>query len=172
MGYEPINWIDRQVEFPRRFTEVYDSDGKRTDTPSPGEVYKQGTQISATNLNRMDKGIWDAHIAEKMVLNQLRQDEWSNGDRLDALEKATAQETGTVTLTNSMKFPFNNSKKSVALSKTRGNLNYVVVIVEATGNGNVGEIEVTDRLTNGFKVNHTGSATSVTVKYAVIGGYN
>lgn len=38
-------------------------------------------------------------------------------------------------------------------------------------NGNVGEIVVTDKLTNGFKLAFTGSASSVTVKYTVIGGY-
>jgi hypothetical protein len=167
MGYEPINWKDRQVQYPRRYTEVYDGDGKRTDTPSPGEIAEPGTQISATNLNKMDKGIWDAHIAQRLWLNRVRQNEW----RTDALEEATVQEVGTKTLTNSQRFPFNNSKASVALVNRRDNCNYVVVIEEVTGNGNVGEVEVTDRLVNGFKLNFTGSATSVTVKYAVIGGY-
>lgn len=166
--FNPISWKDRQVQYPRRYTEAYDSDGKRTDTPAPGEVSEPGTQVSATNLNQMDLETQDAKIAQLLLMNRLRQNEW----RTDALEKATVQETGTKTLTNTQKFPFNNSKATVALTNTRENLNYVVVIEEVTGAGNIGEVEVSDRLTNGFKLAFTGSAKSVTVKYAVIGGYN
>ena len=168
MGYIPVGWKDRRVQRPRTYTEVMNSDGSRTDTPAPGEVQEPGTQQSATNFNHMDDGIFDASIAEALLLNFVRQSEW----RIADLEKATVQETGTVTLTNSQEFPFNNSQVSVALTNRRDNLNYVVVIVSATGNGNVGEIEVSDRLVNGFKIAHTGSATSVAVTYAVIGGYN
>ena len=167
MGYIPVSWVDRIVQRPRTYTQVMNGDGSRTDTPAPGEVQEPGTQMSATNFNHMDDGILDSSIAEALLLNFVRQSEWRIGD----LEKATVQETGTVTLTNSQKFPFNNSQVSVALANRRDNLNYVVVIVSATGTGNVGEIEVSDRLVNGFKIAHTGSAKSVAVNYAVIGGY-
>lgn len=166
--FNPINWKDRIVERPRTYTEVTNPDGSRTDTPAPGEVQEPGTQISATNLNQMDHGIQDAKVGAELILNALRQIGW----RTDALEKATVQETGTKTLTNTKSFPFNDSKSTVALTNVRENLNYVVVIVEATGTGNIGEVEVSDRLTNGFKLAFNGSAKSVTVKYAVIGGYN
>lgn len=166
--FNPINWKDRIVERPRTYTEVTNPDGSRTDTPSPGEIQEPGTQISATNLNQMDHGIQDAKVGAELILNALRQIGW----RTDALEKATVQETGTKTLTNTKSFPFNDSKSTVALTNVRENLNYVVVIVEATGTGNIGEVEVSDRLTNGFKLAFNGSAKSVTVKYAVIGGYN
>lgn len=168
MGYIPVSWVDRIVQRPRTYTQVMNGDGSRTDTPAPGEVQEPGTQMSATNFNHMDDGILDSSIAEALLLNFVRQSEWRIGD----LEKATVQETGTVNLTNGQKFPFNNSQVSVALTNRRDNLNYVVVIVSATGNGNVGEIEVSDRLVNGFKIAHTGSATSVAVTYAVIGGYD
>lgn len=166
--FNPINWKDRIVERPRTYTEVMNQDGSRTDTPAPGEIQEPGTQISATNLNRMDQGNQDAKIASALILNALRQIGW----RTEDLEKATVQEVGTKTLTNSRKFPFNNSQSSVALAKTRDNLNYIVVIVSVTGSGNIGEVEVTDRLVNGFKLAFTGSAKSATVQYAVIGGYN
>ena len=106
-------------------------------------------------------------VALAAVLNGLIQIGW----RTEDLEKATIQEVGSKTLTNSQKFPFNNSVSTVALANVRDNLNYVVVIVSVTGSGNVGEVEVTDRLTNGFKLSFTGSAASATVQYAVIGGY-
>ena len=166
--FNPINWKDRIVERPRTYTEVINQDGSRTDTPAPGEIQEVGTQISATNLNQMDHGIQDAKVGAELILNALRQIGW----RTDALEKATVQETGTKTLTNTKNFPFNDSKATVALTNVRENLNYVVVIIEATGAGNIGEVEVSDRLTNGFKLAFTGSSKSVTVKYAVIGGYN
>jgi len=166
--FNPINWKDRIVQRPRTYTEVINQDGSRTDTPAPGEIQEPGTQISATNLNQMDHGIQDAKTANVIVMNALRQIGW----RVEDLEKATVQETGTKTLTNTKNFPFNDSKASVALTNTRENKNYVVVIVEATGGGNIGEIEVSDRLTNGFKLAFTGSAKSVAVKYAVIGGYD
>ena len=166
--FNPINWKDRIVERPRTYTEVTNPDGSRTDTPAPGEIQEPGTQISATNLNQMDHGIQDAKVGAELILNALRQIGW----RTDALEKAAVQETGTKTLTNTKSFPFNDSKSTVALTNVRENLNYVVVIVEATGAGNIGEVEVSDRLTNGFKLAFNGSAKSVTVKYAVIGGYN
>ena len=168
MGYTPIGWKDRIVQRPRTYTEVMNQDGSRTDTPAPGEVQEQGTQMSATNFNHMDEGIHDDAIAEALLMNYARQSRW----RIEDLEKATVQETGSVTLTNTQGFPFNNSKVSVPLTNTRDNLNYIVVIVSATGAGNVGEIEVSERLVNGFKIEHTGSANSVTVVYAVIGGYN
>ena len=166
--HEWINWKDHVVERPRTYTEVINADGSKTFTPAPGEVIQQGTPQSATNFNLMDDGIADGQIAEALLLNFARQSRW----RIEALEKATNQETGTVTLTNNQQFPFNNSKVSVPLSNTRDNLNYVVVIVSATGSGNIGEVEVSERLVNGFKLEFTGSSKSVSVVYAVIGGYD
>lgn len=166
--FNPINWKDRIVERPRTYTETHNQDGSRTDTPAPGEIQEPGTQISATNLNQMDRGTQDAKMANTLVLNALRQIGW----RTEDLEKATIQETGSKVLTNTKNFPFNDSKTTVALTNVRENLNYIVVIVGVTGNGNIGEVEVSDRLVNGFKLAFTGSAKSVTVQYAVIGGYN
>lgn len=166
--FNPINWKDRIVQRPRTYTETRNQDGSRTDTPAPGEIQEAGTQISATNLNQMDHGTQDAKLASTLILNALRQIGW----RTEDLEKATVQEVGSKVLSNTNKFPFNNSKSTVALSQTRDNLNYIVVIVSATGAGNIGEVEVSDRLVNGFKLAFTGSAKSVTVQYAVIGGYN
>lgn len=166
--FNPINWKDRIVQRPRTYTEVHNQDGSRTDTPAPGEIQEPGTQISATNLNQMDQGIQDAKIGVEQLLIGLKQVTW----RVEDLEKATIQEVGEKVLTNTKSFPFNDSKTTVALANTRENLNYVVVIVSAIGAGNIGDVEVSDRLTNGFKLSFTGSAKSVTVKYAVIGGYN
>lgn len=161
------NWLDHVTDPSNLFTVVDNGDGTWTITPA-GTVMQQGTPQDQTHFNNMEGGILDAHAAASLLLNFARQTGW----RVDALEDATVQEVGTVTLTNSLKFPFNNSKQSVDLATRRDNLNYIVVIVNVTGEGNVGEVEVTDRLVNGFKLNYTGSASSVAVTYAVIGGYD
>lgn len=168
--YNRTYWVDEVDQYENRYTEVPNGDGTITHTKVPGERYVEGTPQSAANFNKIEDGIMDAHIAAALELIYQRQGEW----RIEDLEKATIQETGTVTLTNSMAFPFNNSKKTVALANVRDNLNYVVVVVSKTANdyGNIGEIEISERQVNGFKIEHTGSSASVTVVYAVIGGYD
>jgi hypothetical protein len=172
--YERTYWVDEVDEFENRYTEVPNGDGTITHTKVPGERYVEGTPQSAANFNKMEDGIMDAHVAHALLLQAFREKGWEDDDRLDALEKATVQETGTVSLTNSQEFPFNNSKKTVALANVRDNLNYVVVVVSKTAadGGNIGEIEISERQVNGFKIAFTGSSKSVTVVYAVIGGYD
>ena len=107
----------------------------------------------------------DGDLASKLIINVLRQHMWKNED--DAL----VCEEGTKTLTNTKRFPFNDSKSSVSLAKTQKNTKYVIIAEPTTVAGNIGDINVSDRLTNGFKLAYTGSAKSVTVKYYVIGGF-
>lgn len=82
----------------------------------------------------------------------------------------TEIEAGTVTLTNDQAFPFNSSQVTVPLVTERANQNYIVDYEVTAAVGNVGDIIVSAKLVNGFKIEHTGSATSVTVKYQVLGG--
>lgn len=90
-----------------------------------------------------------------------------------ALNDRTAVVSGTVTLTNSQDYPFNNSIQTVAISETRDSVDYVIDwVVTASSGGNVGDILISDKLLNGFKIEFTGSATSVTIKYLVVGGMN
>ena len=113
----------------------------------------------------------DVDVVTRLILNLARQNKWDIEDIQKWISDHDSFETGTVTLTNSLKFPFNNSKRSVSLSKTRNTTNYVVLTEVSSFTGNVGEIEVSDKLLNGFKIAHTGSSSSVTVKYVVIGGF-
>jgi len=172
MAYLVTLWLDEVDQYEDIFVEEDVSsvvEGGVRHTKHRGTVTQAGTPLNAANFNNMEAGILDAHVAHELLLNALRQSVW----RIENLETATAQETGSVTLTNSLQFPFNNSQVSVALSKTRDNQNYVVEILSVTPTGGpAGEIEVTDRLVNGFKIAFTGSASSVTVTYAVIGGFD
>lgn len=163
------NWVDETDQYENRYTESANPDGTITHTKVRGEVYVEGTPQNAANFNNMEQGILDAHIAADLQMNAHRQGLW----RVEDLERATDQETGTKTLTNTQAFPFNNSIVTVPLTITRDNLNYVVEVikVEETG-GPAGDIEITERQVNGFKMAFTGSASSVKVTYAVIGGFN
>ena len=93
-----------------------------------------------------------------MLADAIRQQSWE-------------KESGQLTLTNTTGYPFNSSAKSVALKIPREGSDYIVLGEVVSAVGNVGEIVVTDKLTNGFKIGYTGSATSAVIKFVVIGGY-
>lgn len=181
--YQITVWVDESDEFENRFRETDNGDGTITHTKERGTIYVVGTPQDAAHFNNLEYGVLDAHTTISLLLNALRQLGWhveeATEPRITSLEgRATELEqhqvamTGSVTLTNSLAFPFNNSLKSVALDHSLENTNYDVVILSVTATGNPGEIEISDRQVNGFKAAFTGSASSVTVNYAVIGGYN
>lgn len=124
---------------------------------------QDGTPMSAGNFNHMEGGVF-ANNAELAVLMQTV---YQQQRQLSNLEG----EINTVTLTNSQSYPFNNSVATIALSKTRDTLNYrvIVEIVSVTG-GFAGNILVSAKQLNGFKLAFDGSASSVTLKYYVEGG--
>lgn len=159
--YVKTVWKDESDEYEGRYTETPNGDGTIQHTLVRGEVYVEGTPMNAQNFNHMEQGIYDAH--EELV---------AQDGRIKSMEDYVNPETGSVTLTNSDTFPFNNSLVSVSLTNERDNLNYLVEIIKVEPTGNPGEIEVTDRQVNGFKIGFTGSASSVKVTYAVIGGYD
>ncbi len=163
-------WVDETDEYEDRFNESMNEDGSITHTKVRGTVYVEGTPQDAAHFNNLENGVYDAHAATALLVNALRQAGW----RIEDLEKATVQETGTVTLNNSQAFPFNNSIVTIPLTNVRDNLYYVVEIISVVpaGGGNAGEIVVSERQVNGFKMAFTGSASSVAVTYAVIGGYD
>lgn len=86
-------------------------------------------------------------------------------------QAANHVEIGTVTLTNALSFPFNDSVNTVALAEERLNTDYTIYTEIVSANGIVGDIEISDKLVNGFKIAFNGSASSVTIKYYITGGY-
>ena len=155
--YNWTKWQDHVTDPANRFNVVDNGDGTWTITPA-GTVMQQGTPQDQVRFNNIENGIVDAHIAVGLLLNYARQNSWEI-------------ETGTVALTNSLAFPFNDSIQTISLSKRKENTGYIVLTEIVSASGNVGEIEITDKLINGFKIAYTGSAKSVTVKYTVIGGF-
>ena len=137
--------------------------------------------------DELDEADEDQELTAELILNELihRQASFdslsssvsSQGTRLTTAEgnitkllARTEIEAGTVTLTNDQAFPFNSSQVTVPLVTERANQNYIVDYEVTASVGNVGDIIVSAKLVNGFKIEHTGSATSVTVKYQVLGG--
>lgn len=78
--------------------------------------------------------------------------------------------TGTVTLTNTKQYPFNDSLTTVALKSPLDNCGYAVITEMAESAGEVGDIIVFGKALNGFKLAYTGSASRAEVKYSIIGG--
>lgn len=173
--YERTYWLDHVLDTTNEFT-VTQLDGDVYTIVPHGKVMQQGTYQDAAHFNKIEEAIFANETATELLINFARQNKWYAEEHIPALEasvkKLHAVETGTISLTNSLTFPFNNSQKTVALKKVRDMVDYVVVAEVQSAVGNAGEIEVSDMLTNGFKVSYTGSASSVTVKYKIFGGYN
>ena len=159
--YVKTTWVDEVDQYEGRFRETDLGGGVVEHEIIRGEIYVEGTPMDAAHFNKMEEGIYQAH--EELALQD---------QKIVSLESYANPETGVVTLTNTDTFPFNNSAVSVPLENERDNMNYLVEIVKVEAVGNPGEIEVSDRQVNGFKLAFTGSASSVTVTYAVIGGYD
>ncbi|MDR0838038.1 MAG: hypothetical protein LBN99_00185 [Oscillospiraceae bacterium] len=75
-----------------------------------------------------------------------------------------------VTLVNTAKYPFNNSVVTVALATEAKDAEYAVLTDLVDSDGEAGEIVVSDRAVNGFKLAFTGSGARATVRYVVVGG--
>ena len=119
--------------------------------------FQDGQVLTGQAMDDIDQALLE-HDEALALLNQ-------------QMQKLRVVETGTVTLTNSQEFPFNNSRKTVALVTAQANSDYLVDVEVDEANGNVGEVIVSSRMTNGFAIEFTGSATSVSVNYFVIGGF-
>jgi len=109
---------------------------------------------------------------------QLQSTELLRQARLSQIAQENAQcevgEIGTVVLTNTHNYPFNNSERTVVLAQPRNSTDYTVQIISATATGGfdsqVGRLRTFDNLVNGFKITFTGSAPRVEVRYIVQGG--
>lgn len=144
--YNQTHWLDKVVD------------------PDTQEVIQPGTPQSAGNFNNMENGIQDVSVAFAQMMI-------ANKELEHQLENEAAVEEHTITLTNTQAYPFNNSKTTVNLTKVRANKTYIVdVEITAHSGGEVGDIKVTDKLLNGFKVEFDGSAKSVTVVLRIKGG--
>lgn len=162
MNYARKEWVDEAVQYPDRFSMQTLSGSMVNLTPSPGTVDTVGTPQSAVNFNHLERGILDAQTALSLLALDMQMQKDMQG----------VSEVGTVTLNNTRKLPFNNSRTTIALKKPRASLDYGVEIIEATASDAkpIGDIVASARQLNGFALSYSGSAASVTIKYKVTGG--
>ena len=127
-----------------------------------GKILQEGTPMDAEHFNHMEQGIHNSALLLALLTEQVvhvrRQ--------MDALDG----EVILADLTNAKDFYFNNSAKTIALSKRRNSLDYRVFTEIQGTPANAGDILVYDKQLNGFKIAYTGSAKSVSVKCFVQGG--
>jgi hypothetical protein len=57
VAYTKTNWIDRAVEYARRYAKTGETGTEVTLTPSPGTVTQEGTPVNAANMNKIESGI-------------------------------------------------------------------------------------------------------------------
>lgn len=77
---------------------------------------------------------------------------------------------GMAALRNTKAYPFNDSVCTVALDKSLKNNHYSVMTEVVSLSGEVGDIIVSGKAVNGFKLEYTGSASEAEIRYYVIGG--
>lgn len=163
MAYNILLWKDHAVTPDKTYKVIENSDGTITLTPA-GKIIQQGTNMSAVNFNNLETGVFAANIASAEAMQLLR----LLKDKSEALEGVIIE----ATLKNSKKYPFNDSVKTLALGSAnlRNNKDYTVIVEAEAADGFVGDIVISDKMLNGFKVAFTGSASSVSVKCYVQGG--
>jgi len=159
-------WQDHVTQYENRYTETANPDGSINHVPVEGAVLQEGTPQNAANFNNAETGIFSAHeLAAELTRTAIQQGR--------ALNKVKG-ESGTVTLTNNLAYPFNSTKGgvTVSLAEKRDTTDYTVDVEASSpvGGGGIGRVTVFDKLLNGFKIAFTGGAASVTVKYIVRGG--
>lgn len=60
MAYSKTTWVDRNVQFPNRYDKTLETSLSVTLAPNAGTVTAVGTSISATNMNKIEQGIYEA----------------------------------------------------------------------------------------------------------------
>ena len=165
--YEWEYWLDH-VTNPSNVFMLEDMGGGLVRLTLAGTVMQQGTPQDQAHFNNIESGIVDAHAASALLLNFARQIGWTVEDILAYLGKVKTIYTGTKNLTNSLEFPFNDSRQSVSIGAALDNTVYEIQTRVTASVGNVGEVEITDKLINGFKLSYTGSAPSATIAWVVI----
>jgi D-serine deaminase-like pyridoxal phosphate-dependent protein len=79
-------------------------------------------------------------------------------------------EKGSVVLVNTKQYPFNDSVATVALKAERADRDYFVFTEVLSAAGEVGDVIVSAKAVNGFKLAYTGSAERAEIGYQVTGG--
>ena len=138
-----------------------------------GTIIQEGTNQDQAHFNNMEEGITDSYLASVWIGWAEMHHRITDETHSAAVDSEILGETKTVTLSNTAKAPFNSTLDlpvSVALSQKRKNLYYSVETSISEHTGEVGDIEISDKALNGFKIAYTGSGKSVTLTLRIKGG--
>ncbi len=81
-------------------------------------------------------------------------------------------ENAFVTLTNTKEYPFNDSAQLILLARERTNADYFVLAEAYPSSGDIGQILISDKACNGFRLSYTGSAKEVRIHLKIMDGEN
>lgn len=157
---EPLIWQDEVRDPSNTFSVTKNADGTYT-SQRAGKLIQPGTNQSANNFNKMSMAAFENGEVNAILIQEVRQHQ----RKIEDLDGQVIE----VTMTNSLVYPFNNSKKTVSIDQ-KDTLDYRVIVELEENTPDVGEIIVTDKQINGFKIEFTGSAKSVKVRCYVTGG--
>lgn len=130
-------------------------------TDQHGEVLQYGTLMDQEHFNNIEEGLSDVGLALALMQFKQTQDGYQYEDETHVVDLAM----------ESLPWPFNNKATTIGLKGLRENVNYGVEVTPISySGGRLGNITVTDRARNGFKLIHDGSATSVKVSVRISGG--
>lgn len=65
MGYTKETWVDRNVQYPSRYTDQ--TANTYTFTVSPGTITDAGTNITADRMNNLESGVFDAYYQSEAI---------------------------------------------------------------------------------------------------------
>ena len=162
----PPSWVRGQYLW-TRFKIAYEN-------PDKTEYTTPVCDSSWESSNDMEVEVKDSHLAIRILIDGYLPLRRYNDKYGDTILEEMSGEIRTVTLTNSKDYPFNSTVStpvSVPLTTNRRNLYYSIEVeVTSVEGGLVGDIHITDKQLNGFKVSFDGSAKSVTLTLRIKGG--
>lgn len=170
--YNQTKWEDRITQYDDLYTETTEN-GHIKHTPFEGTIIQEGTPQDAKNFNNNEVGTQDVTIATQILAFWSLQNQRRDDAHQTLMDAEVLGEQKEVTLTNSAKFPFNStidSPTTVDLTKTRKNLFYSVEAEVKSHVGEVGEIVITKKAANGFKIGFNGAGTKAVVTVRIKGG--
>lgn len=166
MAYSKTTWFDKIVQFPFRYTKSSETSTQVTLQHDYGTITNAGTPVNATNLNKLEQGVYDAHVTADSALSLATT---ANTTANAAIPKGTSNTTTAFVKTLIQ----NTDTRTVELIYTNGTLTQVLekdgsTVVKTTNlnytSGTLTSVvEIVGSTTTTTTLNYTsGSLTSVT----------
>jgi len=156
MDYTPIIWVDHIVD-------------------EQGQVVQQGTPMSAEQFNRMEEGIEFSHTQEGLILlhamqeiGNIKQDMLTLFNQRFIQGQATISWSPTSDLVSAYPYVLVSLPVNTYSQLNAPEYDVLLSIASADDIGKIGIISSFDKTQNGFKVQYTGSAETVTFNWTLI----